>query len=546
MNLKTAHKLIIIIALFISAFLIFYNLDNAYMWDDEAQVGIIARNFLQTGKLTGWDGVNLFGYRNGTLLDKNLRPINPPMDYYITAASYFIFGKINTWTSRFPHVLIGFIGVLIFIFFVKDFFKEENPVLLIFSTIGLCLSVILILYLKQCRYYAEAITSSICILYFYSKYLHTSKLKYLISLSIFSILLFYCQFLICVVFLLSLTVSHLICYHSHINKKTFKDTAYAASIFLISTIPYAIYFKIWQRPDSTENINWLTSRIKLLYLNFKDINLFYFSPYLLIIVFATASFFIKTKNRNLIKKYLFILTLIISNTFFTSLLSIQLIQYAKYADVRYLICIIPLGIILSSIFLYIVFKHVNKLAAILLLIIFTTTNLYSYFPYSNWEFKWLLPAYLREMTHKYPTATEETSKYIKEHIPQNSKIFVNPNYKLSSLMFYAPNYKYIAQLNQNSKIKNILPLEKYPYLYQKSSLPDYIILFGFFNLYCIDFFNQQLKINNIYYKKYQLFQTFKIFHRSTQLPELIFHKFIPVTINNAFPNCIYIYQICDT
>src|SRR5258708_31708382 len=71
----------------VSATLALTRLDNAALWDDEAQVAIIARNVVHTGHLTGWDGRNLFAYHNGTLLDNQFRPINPPLDFLITAAS---------------------------------------------------------------------------------------------------------------------------------------------------------------------------------------------------------------------------------------------------------------------------------------------------------------------------------------------------------------------------------------------------------------------------------------------------------------------------
>jgi hypothetical protein len=74
-----------ILALGVS-FLILKSLDNAAFWDDEAHVGVMARNYLGMGHLTGWDGRNLYMYRNGGAIDKNLRPVNAPLDILVTAA----------------------------------------------------------------------------------------------------------------------------------------------------------------------------------------------------------------------------------------------------------------------------------------------------------------------------------------------------------------------------------------------------------------------------------------------------------------------------
>ena len=72
----------------VCAYVSLVQLGNTYFWDDEAHVGIIAKNYLATGGLTGWDGRNLLAFRNGSLLDNHLRIINPPLEYVVTAASF--------------------------------------------------------------------------------------------------------------------------------------------------------------------------------------------------------------------------------------------------------------------------------------------------------------------------------------------------------------------------------------------------------------------------------------------------------------------------
>ena len=92
------RKRYIIIAVFIfivCCYLSLSRLGDTYFWDDEAQVGIIAKNLADQGKLTGWDGRNLYAYRNGTLLDEDLRPINPPLDYLLAAASLQDFHTVH-------------------------------------------------------------------------------------------------------------------------------------------------------------------------------------------------------------------------------------------------------------------------------------------------------------------------------------------------------------------------------------------------------------------------------------------------------------------
>ena len=69
---------------------------------------LFARNLLKTGELTAWDGVNLNGYGFGMQLDENLNnPYMPPLQYYVAAMGFKIFG-ISTFAGRIPFCWQGF------------------------------------------------------------------------------------------------------------------------------------------------------------------------------------------------------------------------------------------------------------------------------------------------------------------------------------------------------------------------------------------------------------------------------------------------------
>ena len=46
----------------LSAVLVLPRLGERLFWDDEANTAILARNLLRFGRMTAWDGTNLFGY----------------------------------------------------------------------------------------------------------------------------------------------------------------------------------------------------------------------------------------------------------------------------------------------------------------------------------------------------------------------------------------------------------------------------------------------------------------------------------------------------
>ena len=49
----------VLLAMGVAGFLVLTGLDNHLFWDDEAATAIYARNLLNQGKLTAWDGTNL-------------------------------------------------------------------------------------------------------------------------------------------------------------------------------------------------------------------------------------------------------------------------------------------------------------------------------------------------------------------------------------------------------------------------------------------------------------------------------------------------------
>jgi hypothetical protein len=122
---SSTQKLFLFAVLAASAVLGLLRLDNTYFWDDEALVGIVSKNLLATGRLTGWDGRNLLAYRDGTALDANLRPINAPLDFYVAAGSFWLLGP-TTWAGRFPFVLAGLASLIVFADLLRRHFGRRS------------------------------------------------------------------------------------------------------------------------------------------------------------------------------------------------------------------------------------------------------------------------------------------------------------------------------------------------------------------------------------------------------------------------------------
>jgi len=115
---RHTYILVFLCLLVVSSYLTLTGLDNAAFWDDEAQTAIFARNLLTHGELTGWDGRNLYTYRNGSLLNDELNIINPPLDILVCALSFRIFGP-STWSGRIFFALMGLLSFVIFALALK-------------------------------------------------------------------------------------------------------------------------------------------------------------------------------------------------------------------------------------------------------------------------------------------------------------------------------------------------------------------------------------------------------------------------------------------
>jgi Dolichyl-phosphate-mannose-protein mannosyltransferase len=151
--------------LILGALLIFSNLDDRYLWEDEAETALLAKNVLRFGVPIAWDGVNLISQECGTDFDANyLWRQTPWLPIYLTAASFALF-DVSTFTARLPFALLGLLSVPSLYALAQRVFADRRISLI--AAASLLLSVPFLLHVRQCRYYSLAILAVIWILYFY-------------------------------------------------------------------------------------------------------------------------------------------------------------------------------------------------------------------------------------------------------------------------------------------------------------------------------------------------------------------------------------------
>ncbi len=172
-HLKSNEQVYLLIFFVIVSYLGFMGLDNNSFWDDESATTIEAKNFIKTGRLSGWDGRNLITYRQGTALRNNYDVRDPPLGIIATALSFKIFG-CSTWAGRMPFVVFGLFSLIVLWFLLKEVF--ESSLLRWYTMVLVGLSYSFLLSIRQCRYYSLSLLFILFVYYFYVKYLKQRRI----------------------------------------------------------------------------------------------------------------------------------------------------------------------------------------------------------------------------------------------------------------------------------------------------------------------------------------------------------------------------------
>lgn len=136
----------------LGALFIFTGLSRDCLWEDEGDTAALASNILKFGVPKAWDGAAFLDSDHGARLNGDLVMVTHPwLQYYLTAASFLVFGE-NTFAARFPFAVAGWLSILFAYSFIYRFTGNRWAA---FTTAALLVfSVQFLLYVRQCRYCA--------------------------------------------------------------------------------------------------------------------------------------------------------------------------------------------------------------------------------------------------------------------------------------------------------------------------------------------------------------------------------------------------------
>lgn len=156
--------ILLIIILTVSAFILFYKLDNFDIFSDEVQVTQGAAGYFHTGEYRQWDFIK------EELVGKPYNRAKPHQ--WIIAQSYKIFG-INAFAARFPSAFFGVLLILLMYFTGHFFVKDKYTALLAAFVFSLYFEFIFLG--RWARMYAMVYPLFIIVFYWFFRFLTESN-----------------------------------------------------------------------------------------------------------------------------------------------------------------------------------------------------------------------------------------------------------------------------------------------------------------------------------------------------------------------------------
>lgn len=534
-HLKSNEHVYLLIFFVIVSYLGFVGLDNNSFWGDESSTAIEAKNFLKTGRLSGWDGRNLLTYRQGTLLLNNYDTRDPPLGIITTALSFKIFG-CSTWAGRMPFVVLGFFSLIVLWFLLKEVF--ESSLLRWYTMVLVGLSYSFLLCIRQCRYYSLSLLLVLLVYYFYIKFLKHRHFINLVLCTAMAVLLCFTHYPICAAFMPALLMVHLIFHGKAFGRKDWIRVAAATIAFVGAIAPYVFSFQIWDHPGMVKE-SWGGKTIHLFW-TYRELDLIGYFP--LIVGILLFFFIFRYRKKNIIPPIIYEwITLIGFMGITITLFARQPVQWyglsGGLVEIRYLLFFLPFCAGCVATVLWIVHRALSAAVAAVMLALLLCTTLLT-ININEMPVRFPLPGYIYEVHHNYSTPYDTAIAYLKTHAKKDDIVYTCPDHTLLVLHFYLADSLIMASLLTKESCLPVGKLRKANYpAYIDEYFPHWIIAFGMTQKAeeMLDFFSRGSYA-------YALDKNIAVFSEDRTRPELPWHSFVPIKVPENSSDGIFIFK----
>jgi 4-amino-4-deoxy-L-arabinose transferase-like glycosyltransferase len=476
-RLWQAHYPFILI-LSAAACLSFTGLGNNRFWTDEAETGIIAKNFLKTGTLTGWDGRNLYTFRNGTLLYPNYEVRIPPLQILIAAGSFRLFGS-STRAGRLPFIIAGLLALLVFYAILDERFGRSGPFRW-YALIFVAFSYSYLLTIRQCRYYSPSLLFTLLAYYYYVKILNRPRPRYFLLLLASLLLSFFSHYSICFAFLGGVIPVHFIFHFRKFTRKEWLWMAGIGCVFCAVIAPYWLHYQITYRPDLPDEP--VANRFIHLLYTVRELDFICYLPFFMA---ALAIFsLVRYRNTSIIPatlyEWIFLVCFLCVTSALTTRQSVewQGIQ-GGLIDIRYLIIFLPFCAGGIAFAVSVTHRAMGAAIAAFSIALLLCSNLLSFNINGNVPLRWPLPGYVYEILHPHISPYDTAVSYLKSHAARNDIVYATPEYNLNVLQFYLGDSLIMGSLLTRDSPLPVDRLRKAGYpAYKDEYYPDWIVSFA--------------------------------------------------------------------
>jgi 4-amino-4-deoxy-L-arabinose transferase-like glycosyltransferase len=401
MKLKQHYPIIMLTIL--AGVLLFANLGNQYLWQDEAETALLGRRVLEYGYPRAYDGKNLINptIRTSFSEDYGWR-YHPWGQFYITAAAFRLFGESN-FSARVLFALMGLLNIPLLYILALRLTRERSTALM--ASVLTAFSVNYLLLMRQARYYAPAVFLVLIALIFYSRYLERRKLCDILPVYMALTALGY------TVHGMFVPVFAAICLHYFIfgfDRKSFPVFLMFAAITAGSVAPWFLY------SNSGAHVAAITA--KRLWQNFefqvRMINKFIMPVFFFLGIYAARGLWKRRWKIELTGGEKRAVKLILP----VIVVSIGAFLFAQERNFRYLVYFIPLLAIIQGMILLRLFRYNRLLFGMFLaLTIFTGV-------FNMGRFEFYFPKYLYEITHDYDGPIEGIVKFLNANAREGDEV----------------------------------------------------------------------------------------------------------------------------
>ena len=398
MKQKARKDIVLILLCFLAGVILFTNLGDIYLWQDEATTAVLAKNTLKYGVPRAFDGTNLVTNIYSDSCKYKGWKYAPWLQFYLAALSFYLFGP-TTFAARFPFAVFG-IGSLILCYLLAGRLFQ-NKVVSRFSAVFMLFSAPFFLYMRQCRWYALAAFFTLWLLISYLDLIKREKYSawgFMLS----SIFLFHSNYGIFFPVLGSVCFHYLLFHRKDIE---LRKMLYYLSGIAILTVPFLLYFV---NLECSGQMTFLRTKGHLEFY-VRTLNKYLFPFAFLFLSLIAFSFFKKRVfpilGQKIGRPRLWLLPLV-----FIFTISF-LVLLAEERQLRYIIHLLPLSCILMSLLIAGWLKLNVIIAGLIFAIACFTNSFHTGSPFAKKLWIPLLDiAY--EVTHDYDGPVEGIVKFL--------------------------------------------------------------------------------------------------------------------------------------